>query len=215
VAVCWASRVSMGVGADARATVYGRVQGFSAGEMNHFGTQSLITRNANDVQQIQLFLQMALTLMVIAPIMCVGGVIMAVKEGSALSPPPAVAVAVPVMAVVREHWLIAECVMAGERRPHVAALITLDEAAFARWKQRQGKPAGATIGELRDDADLRAVVQQAVDRAKAGVSRPETIKRFRILAGPFQVGAELTPTGKVRRDYVLAKHASDIDALYA
>ena len=88
----------MGVGADARATVYGQVQGFSAGEMNHFGTPSLITRNTNDVQQIQLFLQMALTLMVIAPIMCVGGVIMAVKEGSALSPP--LAVAVPVMAVV-------------------------------------------------------------------------------------------------------------------
>jgi ATP-binding cassette, subfamily B, multidrug efflux pump len=98
VAVYWASRVSMGVGADAQATVYGQVQGFSAGEMNHFGTPSLITRNTNDVQQIQLFLQMALTLMVIAPIMCVGGVIMAVKEGSALSPP--LAVAVPVMAVV-------------------------------------------------------------------------------------------------------------------
>ena len=116
---------------------------------------------------------------------------------------------------VREHWLIAECVVVGERRPYVAALITLDEAAFARWEKRHGKPAGATIGELRDDPDLRAVVQQAVDRANAAVSRPETIKRFRILPGPFQVGDELTPTGKVRRDYVLAKYASDIDALYA
>jgi hypothetical protein len=74
---------------------------------------------------------------------------------------------------------------------------------------------GATIGELTDDPDLRAVVQRAVDRANAGVSRPETIKRFRILPGQFQVGAELTPTGKVRRDYVLAKYAVDIDALYA
>ena len=116
---------------------------------------------------------------------------------------------------VREHWLIAECVVAGERRPYVTALITLDEAAFARWKQRHGNLAAATIGELRDDPDLRAVVQQAVDRANAGVSRPETIKRFRILPGPFQAGAELTPTGKVRRDYVLAKYASDIDAPYA
>jgi len=60
-----------------------------------------------------------------------------------------------------------------------------------------------------------SAVQQAVDRANAGVSRPETIKRFRILPGPFKVGAELTPTGKVRRDYVLAKYATDIDALYA
>jgi long-chain acyl-CoA synthetase len=116
---------------------------------------------------------------------------------------------------VREHWLIAECVVVGDRRPYVAALITLDEQAFARWKQRQGKPAGATIGDLADDPDLRAIVQQAVDRANAAVSRPETIKRFRILPGQFHVGAELTPTGKVRRDYVQAKYASDIDALYA
>jgi len=115
---------------------------------------------------------------------------------------------------VREHWLIAECVVAGDRRPYVTALVTLDEEAFARWKQRQGKPAGAAISELRDDPDLREVVRQAVDRANQAVSRPETIKRFRILPGSFQVGAELTPTGKVRRDYVLAKHATDIGALY-
>ncbi len=98
VAVYWASRVAMGVGADLRAAVFGRVQMFSAHEVNHFGTASLITRNTNDVQQIQLFLQMALMLMVIAPIMCVGGLIMALKEGLALS--PLLAVAVPVMAVV-------------------------------------------------------------------------------------------------------------------
>ncbi len=115
---------------------------------------------------------------------------------------------------VREHWLIAECVLAGERRPYITALVTLDEEAFARWKRRQGKSADATIDELGDDPDLLAVVQQAVDRANVAVSRPETIKRFRILPGSFRVGAELTPTGKVRRDYVLAKYAPDIDALY-
>ncbi len=104
VAVYWASRVSMGVGADVRADVYERVQRFSTREMNAFGTPSLITRNTNDVQQIQLFLQMALTIMVIAPIMCVGGIFMAVKEGAALS--PLLAVAVPVMAVVISVMLI-------------------------------------------------------------------------------------------------------------
>jgi len=67
---------------------------------------------------------------------------------------------------------------------------------------------------MRDDPELRAVVQQAVDRANRAVSRPETVKRFRILPGSFQVGDELTPTGKVRRNYVLAKYASDIDAFY-
>jgi ABC-type multidrug transport system fused ATPase/permease subunit len=93
-----ASRVSMSVGADVRAEVFDRVQGFAAAELNRFGTPSLITRNTNDVQQVQIFLQMALTLMVIAPVMCIGGVFMAIREGAALS--PLLAVAVPVMAAV-------------------------------------------------------------------------------------------------------------------
>lgn len=97
VAVYFASRTAMGAGADMRAAIYAQVQSFSVRDMDRFGTPSLITRNTNDIQQIQLFVQMALTLMVIAPIMSVGGVILAVKEGAALS--PLLAVAVPVMAV--------------------------------------------------------------------------------------------------------------------
>ena len=115
---------------------------------------------------------------------------------------------------VREHWMIAECVVIGDRRPYIAALVTLDGEAFARWKQRQGKPAGATVGELTEDPDLRAVVQTTVDRANMAVSRAEGIKRFRILPGRFATGAELTPTQKIRRDYVLAKYAADAEALY-
>jgi len=104
VAVYFASRIAMGAGADMRAAVFDRVQRFSAREMNRFGTPSLITRNTNDIQQIQLFLQLGMTLMVIAPIMCVGGVIMAVKEGAELS--ILLVVAVPVMAVVIGAMLI-------------------------------------------------------------------------------------------------------------
>jgi ATP-binding cassette subfamily B protein len=96
-AVYWASRVAMGAGADIREAVFTRVQAFSARDMNNFGTASLITRNTNDIQQIQLFLQMALTMMVIAPIMCVGGIILAIHEGAQLS--TLLLVAVPVMAV--------------------------------------------------------------------------------------------------------------------
>ncbi len=105
VAVYWASRVAMGAGADLRAAVFTRVQSFSTREVNRFGTPSLITRNTNDIQQIQLFLQMGLTIMVIAPIMCVGGMIMAVKEGAALS--LLLVVALPVMAVVIGAMLVA------------------------------------------------------------------------------------------------------------
>ena len=85
IAVYWASRVSMAVGADLRRAVFTRVQSFSARDVNHFGTASLITRNTNDIQQIQIFLQTALTMMVIAPIMSVGGIVMAIHEGAKLS----------------------------------------------------------------------------------------------------------------------------------
>ena len=98
VAVYWASRTSMGVGRDLRAAVFGRVLRFSARDMNSFGTPSLITRNTNDVQQIQIFLQMALPLMVAAPIMMVGGVIMALHEDVTLS--VLLVVAVPLMAAL-------------------------------------------------------------------------------------------------------------------
>jgi len=83
--VYWASLASQAVGRDLRAAVFGKVQNFAAREMNRFGTPSLITRNTNDVQQIQLFLQIALTMMVSAPIMAVGGVIMALREDVTLS----------------------------------------------------------------------------------------------------------------------------------
>jgi len=114
---------------------------------------------------------------------------------------------------VREHWLIGECVVVGDQRPYIAALVTLDPAAFARWKLRAGKPAAA-VCDLAEDPGLLAAVQQAVDRANVAVSRAESIRRFRILDADFAVGAELTPTQKVRRPYVLDKYAADIDALY-
>lgn len=104
VAVYWASRVAMGAGADIREAVFTRVQAFSARDMNNFGTASLITRNTNDIQQIQLFLQMALTMMVIAPIMSVGGIILAIREDAQLS--TLLLVAVPVMAILLGTVLI-------------------------------------------------------------------------------------------------------------
>jgi ATP-binding cassette subfamily B protein len=85
VAVYFASRAAMGFGRDVRRAVFERVQQFSATEMNRFGTPSLITRNTNDVQQVQLFVQMALTMLVTAPIILVGGIILAVQENVTLS----------------------------------------------------------------------------------------------------------------------------------
>ncbi len=97
-AVYLASRISMGVGRDMRASVFSAVQTFSQVEMNRFGAASLITRNTNDVQQLQIFLQMALTMMVVAPIMAVGGIIMAIQENVTLS--SLLIVVIPLMAAV-------------------------------------------------------------------------------------------------------------------
>jgi len=98
ISVYFASRTSMGVGRDVRSAIFERVQRFSAREMNRFGTASLITRNTNDVQQVQLFLQIALTILVTAPIMAIGGIIMAVREDATLS--LILVVIVPLMALV-------------------------------------------------------------------------------------------------------------------
>ncbi len=96
--VYWASLASQGLGRDLRAAVFSRVQGFSAREMNRIGTPSLITRNTNDVQQIQLFMQIALTMMVSAPITAVGGVIMALRADVQLS--AVLIFVVPVLAAI-------------------------------------------------------------------------------------------------------------------
>ncbi len=98
VGVYFASRTSMSIGRDIRAATFRAVQGFSLREMNTFGAPTLITRNTNDVQQLQMFLQMALTVMVTAPLMAVGGVIMAYRQDGPLS--LLLLVIVPIMMLV-------------------------------------------------------------------------------------------------------------------
>ena len=85
VGVYFASRTAMSVGRDIRARTFRSVQSFSLREMNTFGAPSLITRNTNDVQQVQMFLQMALTIMITAPLMAVGGFFMAIRQDAPLS----------------------------------------------------------------------------------------------------------------------------------
>ncbi len=85
VAVYFGARAAMGFGRDVRAAVFHRVGSFSSREVAHFGAPSLITRNTNDVQQVQMLVLLSCTLMVTAPIMMVGGVIMALREDVGLS----------------------------------------------------------------------------------------------------------------------------------
>ncbi|MFF4699649.1 ABC transporter ATP-binding protein [Streptomyces chattanoogensis] len=84
-AVYFGARTAMALGRDIRAAVFDRVQSFSAREMGTFGAPSLITRTTNDVQQVQMLVLMTFTMMVSAPIMCVGGVVMALNQDVTLS----------------------------------------------------------------------------------------------------------------------------------
>ncbi|MGW7051255.1 ABC transporter ATP-binding protein [Streptomyces sp. NPDC054887] len=84
-AVYYGARTAAALGRDVRAAVFDQVQSFSARELGHFGAPSLITRTTNDVQQVQTLVLMAFTLMVSAPIMCVGGIVMALGQDVPLS----------------------------------------------------------------------------------------------------------------------------------
>jgi ATP-binding cassette subfamily B multidrug efflux pump len=98
-AVYFGARAAMAFGRDVRSAIFHRVGTFSAREVAQFGAPSLITRNTNDVQQVQMLVLMSATLMVSAPIMCVGGIIMALRQDVGLSWLMAVCIPVLVIAI--------------------------------------------------------------------------------------------------------------------
>jgi ATP-binding cassette subfamily B multidrug efflux pump len=97
-AVYFGARTSMALGRDVRLAIFDRVQDFSAREVGHFGTPSLITRTTNDVQQVQMLALLSFTLLVSAPIMAVGGVLLALDQDVPLS--SLLLVIVPLLAIV-------------------------------------------------------------------------------------------------------------------
>ncbi|OBB16714.1 long-chain fatty acid--CoA ligase [Mycolicibacterium setense] len=116
---------------------------------------------------------------------------------------------------LRAHPLISQAMAVGDQQPFIAALITIDPEAFPGWKQRNGKDAGASVGDLADDPDLVAEIDLAVKEANQAVSHAESIRKFRILPVDFtEDTGELTPTLKVKRKVVAEKFATDIAALY-
>jgi ATP-binding cassette, subfamily B, multidrug efflux pump len=97
-AVYYGARTAMALGRDLRHGLFSHVQKFSDREVNHFGTASLITRTTNDVQQVQMLAIMTFTLLLSAPIMCIGGIILALNQDVRLS--SLLVVAVPLLGVV-------------------------------------------------------------------------------------------------------------------
>ncbi len=96
-AVYFGAKTSMALGRDTRGALFRRVQGFSQAEVNRFGAPSLITRTTNDVQQVQMVLLMMLNVVLMAPMMAIGGVIMALRLNVTLS--TVILVAIPIMGV--------------------------------------------------------------------------------------------------------------------
>jgi long-chain acyl-CoA synthetase len=117
---------------------------------------------------------------------------------------------------LRMHSLISHCMVVGDGRPFIGVLITLDADTFGPWKARHGKPADATATDLRDDPDLNAEIQAAVDDANKAVSRAESIRKFRLLNGDFtQEQGQLSAKLGIKRAVLAKEFAADIEALYS
>jgi long-chain acyl-CoA synthetase len=117
---------------------------------------------------------------------------------------------------IRMHAIISQCMVVGDGRPFVGVLVTIDPEAFGPWKARHGKPADATVADLRDDPDLNAEVQAAVDDANKAVSRAESVRKFRILDGDFtQEQGHLSAKLGIKRAVLAKEYAAEIEALYS
>ncbi|MFF5972525.1 AMP-dependent synthetase/ligase [Streptomyces sp. NPDC012769] len=116
---------------------------------------------------------------------------------------------------IRGHALVAECMVVGDGRPFVGALVTIDEEFLGRWAAEHGKPAGSTAATLRDDPELMAEVQRAVDDGNAAVSKAESVRKFRILSAQFtEEAGHITPSLKLKRNVVAKDFADEIEAIY-
>lgn len=119
----------------------------------------------------------------------------------------------PLETALRESALISQAVVVGEGRPFIAALLTLDETALARWNDAQGS--SLTAAEAGVSEEFRTELQAAVDAANQTVSRAESIRKFAVLDTDFTVeSGHLTPSLKVKRAAVISDHDELIGTLY-
>lgn len=115
---------------------------------------------------------------------------------------------------VCNHPLVSQCLVVGNDRPFVAALVTLDPEAVSHWLRMRDKPA-VTAAELVRDPDLETEIRRAVVSANTQVSQAESIRTFRILAHQFtEEHGLLTPSLKLRRKAIEQAYAKEIEALY-
>lgn len=115
---------------------------------------------------------------------------------------------------IRAHPLVGQCMVVGDNRSFVTALITLEPDGFDHWR-RMNKKSGIPTRELVHDDDLRATLQRAVDEANRLVSRAESIREFTVLPVDFtEEGGHLTPSLKLKRSAIARDFGAEIEALY-
>ncbi|MFE7792559.1 AMP-dependent synthetase/ligase [Streptomyces sp. NPDC057460] len=115
---------------------------------------------------------------------------------------------------LRAHPLVSQCMVVGDNRPFITALITLEPDGLLHWRQMRKKQ-DVPIRELVMDEELRGALQRAVDEANRLVSRAESIRKFVVLSVDFtEEGGHLTPSLKLKRDAILRDFEAEIEELY-
>ncbi|KRF06115.1 long-chain fatty acid--CoA ligase [Arthrobacter sp. Soil782] len=117
---------------------------------------------------------------------------------------------------IRANALVSQCVVVGDQRPFISALITLDEEALPGWLERHDLRAGTTMAEAANHPAVRAEIQALVDSANESVSQAEAIKVFRIVEQDFtEASGHLTPSMKIKRAQVLKDYSTVVEEIYA
>ncbi|HEV7872336.1 MAG TPA: long-chain fatty acid--CoA ligase [Modestobacter sp.] len=117
---------------------------------------------------------------------------------------------------LRAHKLISQCIVVGDQRPFIAALVTLDAEALPAWLKSKGKDDALTPEQLREDPELLAELDAAVADANKAVSHAEAIKKFRVLGNDFtEDNGTLTPSLKLKRAVVMKEFGDEVESLYA
>jgi len=117
---------------------------------------------------------------------------------------------------LRSHALVSQCMVVGDQKPFVAAVVTLDPEALPMWLKVQGKDESLTAADLISDAEVLAEVQGAVDYANAAVSNAEAIKKFVIVPDEWtEESGQMTPSMKLKRGVVQKEYEAQIEEIYA
>ncbi|MPY11151.1 AMP-binding protein [Arthrobacter bussei] len=117
---------------------------------------------------------------------------------------------------IRSNALVSQCVVVGDQRPFISALITLDEEALPGWLERHQLPATTTIAEAAEHPKVLAEIQELVDTANTTVSRAEAVKVFRIVPTDFtETTGHLTPSLKIKRNQVLKDYSAVVESIYS